>query len=140
MKTQYTVGLTLIAGVAIGALAVQGLHAQATPKAYVITEIEVIDQAAQDAYLPKVSEVVKSTGGTFIARGGKIASLEGEAPKRVTVVVYDSLQKAQASRASEAEAKAADKAEAKDKPAHYAKIMELLERTFFSWRYVKRGD
>jgi uncharacterized protein (DUF1330 family) len=102
MKTQYTVGLTLIAGVAIGALAVQGLHAQATPKAYVITEIEVIDQAAQDAYLPKVSEVVKSTGGTFIARGGKIAALEGEAPKRVTVVVYDSLQKAQASRASEA--------------------------------------
>jgi uncharacterized protein (DUF1330 family) len=92
----------MLAGVAVGALAVQGLHAQATPKAYVITEIEVIDQAAQNAYLPKVGEVIKSTGGTFLARGGKIAALEGEAPKRVTVVVYDSLEKAQASRSSEA--------------------------------------
>jgi uncharacterized protein (DUF1330 family) len=102
MKTQYTVGLTLIAGVAIGALAVQSLHAQASPKAYVITEIEVVDQAAQNAYLPKIGEVIKSTGGTFLARGGKIVALEGEAPKRVTVVVYDSLQKAQDSRASDA--------------------------------------
>jgi uncharacterized protein (DUF1330 family) len=92
----------MLAGVAVGAAAVQGLHAQATPKAYVITEIEVLDQAAQDAYLPKIGEVIKASGGTFLARGGKVVALEGEAPKRVTVVVYDSLQKAEASRASEA--------------------------------------
>ncbi len=29
MKTRYTVALTLLAGIAIGAAAVQGLHAQA---------------------------------------------------------------------------------------------------------------
>jgi hypothetical protein len=33
--------LALVAGVALGAAAVQGLHAQAKPKAYLVTESEV---------------------------------------------------------------------------------------------------
>jgi uncharacterized protein (DUF1330 family) len=102
MKTKYAVGLSMLAGIAVGAVAIQGLHAQSTPKAYVVTEIEVINQEAQNAYLPKVGEVIKSTGGTYLARGGKIVALEGEAPKRMTIVVYDSLEKAQASRNSPA--------------------------------------
>jgi uncharacterized protein (DUF1330 family) len=102
MKTHFRVAIALVAGAAIGGAAIQGLHAQSTPKAYVVTEIEVIDQEAQKSYLPKVGEVIKSTGGTYLARGGKIVALEGEAPKRVTIVVYDSLEKAQASRNSSA--------------------------------------
>jgi uncharacterized protein (DUF1330 family) len=102
MKTQYAVAIAMLAGVAVGAIGVQSLHAQATPKAYVISEIEIVDQAAQTAYVPKVVEVIKSTGGTYLAQGGKVASFEGEAPKRVTVVVYDSFEKAQASRTSDA--------------------------------------
>ena len=102
MKANFKIAIALVAGAAIGGAAIQGLHAQATPKAYVVTEVEVINQAAQEAYLPKVGEVIKSTGGTFLARGGKIVALEGEAPKRVTIVVYDSLEKAQASRKSPA--------------------------------------
>ncbi|WP_156164382.1 DUF1330 domain-containing protein [Bradyrhizobium sp. LTSP885] len=102
MKTQYTVALSMLAGIAVGAVAIQGLHAQSSPKAYVVTEIEIIDQAAQNAYVPKVTEVIKSTGGTYLARGGNTVALEGEAPKRVTIVVYDSLAKAQASRNSPA--------------------------------------
>ena len=103
MKANFKVAIALVAGAAVGGVAVQGLHAQATPKAYVVTEIEVINQEAQTAYLPKVGEVIKSTGGTYLARGGKIVALEGgDAPKRVTIVVYDSLEKAQASRNSPA--------------------------------------
>jgi uncharacterized protein (DUF1330 family) len=102
VKTKYSLSIALLAGAAVGGAAIQGLHAQSTPKAYVVTEIEVIDQEAQNAYLPKVGEVIKSTGGTYLARGGKIVALEGEAPKRVTIVVYDSLEKAQASRNSPA--------------------------------------
>jgi uncharacterized protein (DUF1330 family) len=102
MKTHFAVGMAMLAGAAVGAIGVQSLHAQATAKAYVITEIEVVDQAAQAAYLPKVGEVIKAGGGTYLARGGKIAALEGQAPKRVTVVVYDSLEKAQAARTSPA--------------------------------------
>ena len=103
MKANFKVAIALVAGAAIGGATIQGLHAQATPKAYVVTEIEVIDQAAQDAYIPKVGAVIKSTGGAYLARGGKIVALEGgETPKRVTIVVYDSLEKAQASRNSPA--------------------------------------
>jgi uncharacterized protein (DUF1330 family) len=102
MKTHFKVAIALVAGATIGGAAIQGLHAQATPKAYVVTEIEIINQEAQNAYLPKVGEVIKSTGGTYLARGGKIVALEGEAPKRVTIVAYDSLEKAQASRNSPA--------------------------------------
>jgi uncharacterized protein (DUF1330 family) len=102
VKTKYGLSIALLAGAAVGGAAIQGLHAQSTPKAYVVTEIEVIDQEAQNAYLPKVGEVIKSTGGTYLARGGKIVALEGETPKRVTIVVYDSLEKAQASRNSPA--------------------------------------
>jgi len=92
----------MLVGVAVGAVAIDALNAQSTPKAYVVTEVDIINPEAQAAYLPKVGEVIKSTGGTYLARGGKIVALEGEAPKRVTIVVYDSLEKAQASRNSEA--------------------------------------
>jgi uncharacterized protein (DUF1330 family) len=102
VKTHFAVALSMLVGVAVGAVAIEGLHAQSMPKAYVVTEVEVINQEAQNAYLPKVGEVIKSTGGTFLARGGKIVALEGEAPKRVTIVAYDSLEKAQASRNSSA--------------------------------------
>ena len=53
MKTRYTAALTLAIGFGLGAVAVQALHALAKPKAYVITEIEVLNQEAQNAYLPK---------------------------------------------------------------------------------------
>lgn len=103
MKANFKLAIALAAGAAIGGIAVQGLHAQAPPKAYVVTEVEVINQEAQNAYIPKVGEVIKSSGGTYLARGGKVVALEGgEAPKRVTIVVYDSLEKAQASRNSPA--------------------------------------
>jgi uncharacterized protein (DUF1330 family) len=113
MKANFKIAIAVVAGAAIGGAAIQGLHAQGTPKAYVVTEIEIINQAAQDEYLPKVGEVIKSTGGTYLARGGKIVALEGEAPKRVTITVYDSLEKAQASRTSPAwAALSADRAKA----------------------------
>ena len=114
MKTQIAVALSMLVGAAVGALAVDTLHAQSTPKAYIVTEIEILDPEAQAAYLPKVGEVVKSSGGTFLARGGKIIMLEGsDTPKRVTIVAYDSLEKAQASRSSDAwKALSADRAKA----------------------------
>ena len=46
MKRLLAPGLALLAGVAIGAFAVHGLHAQATPPAYVITEIDVAEMEA----------------------------------------------------------------------------------------------
>jgi hypothetical protein len=45
MKTQYTVTLSILAGIGIGAAAVQGLHAQAKPPAFFIVEINKINDA-----------------------------------------------------------------------------------------------
>jgi hypothetical protein len=44
MKANFRIVVALVAGAVIGGAAIQGLHAQATPKAYVVTEIEVLDQ------------------------------------------------------------------------------------------------
>ena len=41
MKPNYKVAVAMLAGVALGALAVQGLHAQAKPPVYYIAEIDV---------------------------------------------------------------------------------------------------
>jgi uncharacterized protein (DUF1330 family) len=102
MKTNYKVAIALAAGTVIGGAAIQGLHAQAKPKAYVITEVEIIDQQAFKEFAPKVAEVIKSTGGTYLARGENIVAFSGDAPKRATLVVYDSLEQAKASRTSDA--------------------------------------
>jgi hypothetical protein len=42
MNTKYKLVIAAVAGVALGATAMQGLHAQAKLKAYSIGEIEVI--------------------------------------------------------------------------------------------------
>jgi uncharacterized protein (DUF1330 family) len=102
MRTQYIVGLSLLAGVTLGAAMIQSLHAQAKSKAYIITEVEIIDQEAFNEFSPKVAEATEADGGTYLARGGKVMPLEGQPPKRVIVTVYDSLEKAEASRSSAA--------------------------------------
>ena len=103
MKIQYTVTFAMLAGIGLGAVAVQGLHAQAKPPAYVINEIEIIDEAAFKEFMPKVEESVKAAGGKILTRGsGQIIPLDGQAPKHVNMQVYESMEKAQASRASAA--------------------------------------
>jgi uncharacterized protein (DUF1330 family) len=100
MRTCYTVALSMIAGAALGGAAIQGLHAQAKPPAYIITETEILDQAAFNEFSSKVPATMQSFGGKFLVRGGKVIALDGDAPKRVIVAVFDSVEKAQAWRNS----------------------------------------
>ncbi len=44
MKTYYTVALSMLAGVGVGAIAVQGLYAQSRPPVYLITELDFVGQ------------------------------------------------------------------------------------------------
>jgi uncharacterized protein (DUF1330 family) len=90
--------LSMIAGAALGAAAIQGLHAQAKPKAYVISETEVIDAAAQAAYTPRVRAALSAAGGrTLRTAGGRVVPLEGAAaPKRVGITEWDSVEQAEA--------------------------------------------
>jgi uncharacterized protein (DUF1330 family) len=95
MKTQYTVALAMFAGFGLGAVAVQALHAQVKPKAYTVTEIEVLDQAALATYLALVTPTIKAAGGgNFNTAGGKIIGFTGEPPKRVAIIEWDSPQQA----------------------------------------------
>jgi uncharacterized protein (DUF1330 family) len=98
MKTHYTVGLAMLVGFGFGAVTVQGLHAQAKPKAYLVTETEVIDAAALATYTPQAQAAVKAAGGRpgVVSSGGKIVELVGTGPKRFGVSEWESLEKAQA--------------------------------------------
>ena len=108
MKSSYTVTLALLAGVAIGGLAIEGLHAQAKAPVYFITEIDVTNpDAYAREYAPKAQAIIKAAGGRFLAiggaassSGGTVTAFDGTAPKRVVVQVWDSMEKIKAWRAS----------------------------------------
>ncbi|MGO8914967.1 MAG: DUF1330 domain-containing protein [Stellaceae bacterium] len=107
MKTQYTVALTMLAGIGIGAAAVQGLHAQAKPPVYYIAEIDVTNpDAYMKEYAPKAQAIIKAAGGRFLAVGGAAApgvkavtAFDGTPPKRIVVQVWDNMEQIQAWRA-----------------------------------------
>ena len=101
MKMQYTVALSVMTGIVIGAVVMDRLHAQAKPPGYIITEVEIIDQAKFNEFAPKASASLAKFGGKYLIRGGRTAALEGgEAPKRIVVTVFDSMEKAEAYRKS----------------------------------------
>ena len=102
MKTHYAVALALLAGFGFGAVAVQGLRAEAKPPAYYIAEIVVRDlDPYLKEYLPKVKASVKAFGGKSLAGGDKIIAIEGDPPKhRVALLVFDSLDQLMAWRNS----------------------------------------
>jgi len=103
MNTQYKIGLAVVMGAVLGAVAVQGLNAQAKPKAYMVTESEVLDAAALAAYSPKAQAAVQAAGGRRLAPPtGTVVAVVGEAPKRIGISEWDSVEKAQAYRNSAA--------------------------------------
>jgi uncharacterized protein (DUF1330 family) len=110
MKTYFTVTLAMLTGFGLGAVAVQSLHAQAKPPIYYISEIDVSDPDAYGKeYAAKAQAMIKAAGGRFVAIGGtagvgagNVTAFDGELPKRVTVQVWDSMERIQAWRADPA--------------------------------------
>ncbi|WP_426442379.1 DUF1330 domain-containing protein [Bradyrhizobium genosp. P] len=100
MKTHYIVVVALLAGVAIGSMAVQGLHAQAKPPVYLITEIDVTNPDAYgNEFAPKAQATIRGAGAKFIVIGGAggvgakpINAVEGTPPKRVAIQQWESLE------------------------------------------------
>jgi uncharacterized protein (DUF1330 family) len=99
MKQFFGVGLGMLAGAAIGALAVSGLHAQGKPSVYLVTEIDVTDpDNYAKEFAPKAQATIKSAGGRFVVIGGvagvgakSITGLAGTPPKRITIQAWDSM-------------------------------------------------
>ena len=98
MKTQWTIILSISAGVAVGAAAVQALHAQSKPPAYVVAEIEVTNPTPYDKeYVPAAMKAIADGGGKYIVRGGETAAMYGDPPKpRIAIMVFESMEKAKA--------------------------------------------
>ena len=92
MKTRYIVALAMLAGIGLGAAAVQGLHAQAKPPVYLVTEIDVSNvDAYVKEYAPLAQASIKKAGGKLLAVSMNVTSVEGTPPKRVAIQVWDSL-------------------------------------------------
>jgi Domain of unknown function (DUF1330) len=51
MKAHYAVALAVVTGFGLGAVAVQGLHAQAKPPAYLLAEVQVTDPGTWKQYI-----------------------------------------------------------------------------------------
>ena len=59
----------MIAGAALGGAAIQGLHAQATPIALLVTESEIVDRAAVPPYSSVLTPAMQAAGGHWVGDG-----------------------------------------------------------------------
>ena len=91
MKMKYAVTLSMMTGVAIGAVAIDRLHAQGKPPVFVVNEVDVTDQAGFQKYAAENQKIIEKHGGKYVVRGGKvIAALTGTAPTgRYTVYSFE---------------------------------------------------
>ena len=70
MKPGWIVALSMLAGIALGAVAIQTLHAQAKPPVYMIAINEISNQEGYTKeYVPPAQKSVKDHGGVYVAAG-----------------------------------------------------------------------
>ena len=83
MNTKSKIVIAAVAGAALGAAAMQGLHAQAKLKAYSVSEAEQIGTVPPD-YLPTVRKAIEAAHGRALRTlNGRVVSIEGApAPKK----------------------------------------------------------
>ncbi|HMD97650.1 MAG TPA: DUF1330 domain-containing protein [Terriglobia bacterium] len=96
MKTNHKLAVAVLAGASIGVAGAEAIHAQQakTPPAYVIAEVDVTDPTNMQKYAEKVPETLAPFNHQYLVRGGKTQALEGEPPKRIVVIAFDSAEKA----------------------------------------------
>lgn len=97
MKSNFKIAMVLLAGVAIGAIAVQGLHAQgAKLKAYAVSESEILDASAQATYLTAARKALEAANAhTLRTAAGRVVQIEGgPPPKSVGIIEWNSVDEA----------------------------------------------
>ena len=97
MTTHIKTALALMTGVVLGGVGFGALRAQTKAKpAYWVTEVlEMRDQAAFMKAIQAVPPTVQNFGGRYIVLGGKLTADIGPVPKRIAIVAFDSMDKAQ---------------------------------------------
>jgi len=61
---------------------------------YVIAKLEVNDPTTFQKYGAAVPDTWAPFNGKFLVCGGKVTPLEGDAPKRLIVIAFDSVEQA----------------------------------------------
>ncbi|HEY4165965.1 MAG TPA: DUF1330 domain-containing protein, partial [Reyranella sp.] len=76
MKTRTPVVVAFLAGVTLATAAAQILHAETRPPAYVVSEMDVMNDALYNkGYVPLAAKAIADAGGQYIVRDGKSVSL-----------------------------------------------------------------
>src|ERR1700721_3552611 len=99
MKTNYRLALAALAGVSIGMAGAKAMHAgQVTPPpAYILSEVDAMDPAGLQKYGEKVGDTLAPFNGHYhflVGGGAKIQALDGEPPKGIGGLAFDSTEKA----------------------------------------------
>jgi uncharacterized protein (DUF1330 family) len=55
--------------------------------AYVISEVEVLDQAAMERYRALAADSIAAHGGRYLVRGGAAETVEGSPPPKTIIIV-----------------------------------------------------
>jgi uncharacterized protein (DUF1330 family) len=93
VKSRYAVALGMCAGIAVGAGAVQVLHAQTKPPVYMVAINEVSDQEGYaKEYLPRAQKAIKDHGGVYIAAGAGTQVAGGLPNGRVVILRWASME------------------------------------------------
>lgn len=100
MKTRTIVLLAAVTCVTIGAFGTGAILAQTQnqpkPPAFYISEFELSDPEGIKPYSQQVEATFAPFSGRYVVRGGQTVSLEGEQPKRIVMIAFDSMARAQA--------------------------------------------
>ena len=98
MKTHSTVAVAMLTGMAVGAIAVQGLHAQSKSPVYLITEIDVTDpEKYAKEFAPRAQATIRNAAAKFVVIGGvagvgaKPIHALGTPPKRLAIQTWESM-------------------------------------------------
>ena len=104
MKTRVKLGLAMLNGFGLGAAAVHELHAKAAPPAYVVSEIDVVDEGGYaNEYLALANKALAASGQKRLASSSNTLAIAGDPPKsRIVLSVFENMEKAQAAYASPA--------------------------------------
>jgi hypothetical protein len=69
MNRYMTLGLSMLAGAALGAAAIQALHAQAKPIGYAIAQNVVTNEEGYtNEFLPQITKTIEDGGGQFLVQ------------------------------------------------------------------------
>jgi uncharacterized protein (DUF1330 family) len=97
MNINTVIAVALLASIAASAGFVGGLRAQGKSQhAYFIAESVVTNPEEDAKVMARLGTTGAASGGRYLVRGGAIAAYEGEPPKRILIVEFDSLDKIRA--------------------------------------------